>query len=100
MYTLKKNDEVSVLSGKDKGKKGKVEKVLSKSGEVVVAGINIFKKHRKDASGSGIIELVKPLKASRVALVCPKCQKITRLGVQILANGSKSRICKKCGEVV
>ena len=100
MLGIKKNDEIIVLAGREKGKKGKVEKVLGKKGTVVVAGVNVYKKHRKDSSGSGIIEVVKPLPVGSVALVCPKCQKITRLGVQILANGSKSRICKKCGEVV
>lgn len=99
MLRIKKNDEIIVLSGKDKGKTGKVEKVLAKSNTVIVAGINIYKRHKKDQNRSAIIDIVKPLAVSKVALVCPKCHKPTRIGIQLLKDG-KSRICKKCGEVV
>lgn len=97
---IKKNDDIIVLAGKDKGKTGKVEKVLAKQNSVIIAGINIFKKHKKDQNNSAIIDIVKPLDASKIALVCPKCHKPTRIGFQALANGGKSRICKKCGEAI
>lgn len=100
MNSIKKNDEVIVLLGREKGKKGKVDRVFAKKGQLIIAGINVYKKHKKDQSGSGIIDIVKPLKIGQVALVCPKCGKPTRVKAQVLNNGDKSRICKKCGEVV
>lgn len=94
---LKKGDDVKVVIGKDKGKTGKIEKVLSKDSKVLVGGINLYKRHVKaKAQGqkSEIITLVKPLPVSNVAIVCPKCKKQTRVG--FADNGA--RICRKCGE--
>jgi len=88
-----------VLLGKDKGKKGKVTRVFSKKGQVLVAGVNVVKKHvkskGKDQPG-GIIDLEKPLGVSRVAVFCPSCQKPTRVGWLVDKTGSKQRICRKC----
>lgn len=99
---LKKGDQIIVTRGKDKGRKGKVEKILSKVGKVLVPGINIYKRHLKSQGQNkpgGIIDKVMPLSISNVALVCPKCNLKTRIGFQI-SKGEKVRICKKCKAVV
>ncbi len=96
---VKKGDQVVVLLGKDKGKKGKVVRVFSKKGQVLVEGVNIVKKHvkaqGKDKPG-GIIDLGKPLNVSRVAVFCSSCQKPTRVGWLIDKAGGKQRICRRC----
>lgn len=95
---LKKGDNVKVVIGKDKGKTGKIDKVFSKENKVVVAGVNLYKRHMKARSQnqpSEIITLVKPLPVSNVALICPKCHKETRIGYRI-EKDVKSRICIKC----
>lgn len=95
---LKINDTVKVTLGKDRGKTGKVEKVLPKINAVVVAGINLYKKHKKaqgEKQPGGIIEILKPLNVAKVALVCPKCHQPTRIGYQD-QDTKKVRICKKC----
>lgn len=97
---IKKGDEVIVLLGKDKGKKGKVEQVLPKKNAVVVKDINVFKRHKKkqsEESKGQIVDIVKPLGVSKVALVCPHCKKPTRVGYSIVKS-EKKRICKKCKE--
>ena len=98
-----KNDKVFITSGKDRGKTGEVTRVLQKSGQIVVAGINIVKKavkpNKKNPQG-GIIELTKPLDVSNVAVVCPKCGKPARLGYSVAKDGKKARVCKKCQAVV
>jgi len=99
---IKKGDQVIVTIGKDKGKKGKIEKVYSKLGTVVVAGVNMFKRHRKkrdDQHPAGITEIIKPLDVSKVALICPKCGKQTRIGYRIVKD-VKERICKKCEQTI
>jgi len=100
---MKKNDTVIVLSGKDKGKKGKILETLPSSGKVVVQGINmasVHQKARKQGEESGIIRKEIPMYACKAMLVCPKCGKPTRFAYQLLADGSKSRVCKKCGETI
>ncbi|PIT88876.1 MAG: 50S ribosomal protein L24 [Candidatus Levybacteria bacterium CG10_big_fil_rev_8_21_14_0_10_36_7] len=95
---LKKGDNVKVLIGKDKGKEGKILRVLPTLDRVLVEGVNKFKRHFKSKSGqekSEIIEITKALKASKVAFVCPKCKKSARIGF-IFKNDKKLRICKKC----
>lgn len=96
---IKKGDTVLVTAGKDKGKKGKVEKVIEKKEKVVIAGVNVFRRHRK-SQGQGrkgeIIDIVRPLNTSNIALICPKCGKQTRAGFDINKKGVKIRICKKC----
>lgn len=99
---LKKNDQVKIVMGKDKGKTGKIEKVLPKENKIVVGGINIFKRHIKKSMGakeSGIKEITKPLPVTNVALVCPKCTMVTRVGYKI-EDAKKKRICKKCEQEI
>jgi len=99
---LKKGDQIIVTVGKDKGKKGKVEKVFPKDATVVVPGVNIVKKHEKkrdEQHPGGIIEVVKPIAMGKIALVCPKCNMPTRVGYRIVKNG-KERICRKCEQVI
>lgn len=100
---VKKGDTVIVLSGKDKKKKGRVLMVMPKKEKVVVEGVNILKKHQKPSRKypqGGIIEKEFPIHISKVMLVCPKCDKPTRIGAKILENGKKVRVCKKCKEVI
>ena len=96
---IKKDDKVIVLSGKDKGKEGKVLKADPKNGKVIVEGINVASKHqkpRKQGEQGGIIKVETPISACKVQLVCPKCGKGTRVGHKVV-DGKKVRVCKKCG---
>ena len=98
---IKSGDEVIVISGKDKGKKGKVLEVSPTEGKIIVEGLNMVTKHvkpRRMGESGGIVKAEAPLYASKVQLVCPKCDKPTRLAHKILENGTKERVCKKCGE--
>ena len=98
---VKKNDTVVVISGKDKGKTGEVLKVYPKTGKVLVQGVNIVKKHQKanrQQAESAIVEKEAPINSSKVMLYCKKCKKATRISNNILEDGSKVRVCKKCGE--
>ena len=98
---VKKNDTVVVISGKDAGKTGEVLKVYPKTGKVLVQGVNIVKKHQKltraNAQG-GIIEKEGAIYSSKVMLYCTKCKNATRISNKILEDGTKVRVCKKCGE--
>lgn len=94
-----KDDKVVVLSGKDKGKQGKVISADPKGGKVVVEGVNVATKHQramKQGQEGGIIKLETPIYACKVQLVCPKCGKGTRVAHKI-TDGKKARVCKKCG---
>ena len=96
---VKKNDTVVVLSGKDKGKQGKVLSVDPKAGKVVVEKINMVSRHqkpRKQGEEGGIIQKEAPLYACKVMAVCPKCNKATR-GAHKVEGGKKVRVCKHCG---
>ena len=96
---IKKDDKVIVLSGKDKGKQGKILVSDPKAMKVIVEGVNVATKHqkpRKQGEEGGIIKVETPIYVSKVQLVCPKCGKATRVGHKI-ENGKKSRVCKKCG---
>ena len=96
---IKKDDKVVVLSGKDKGKQGKILVSDPKAMKVIVEGVNVATKHqkpRKQGEEGGIIKVETPIYASKVQLVCPKCGKATRVGHKI-ADGKKVRVCKKCG---
>ena len=96
---IKKDDKVIVLSGKDKGKQGKILVAEPKTGKVIVEGVNVATKHKKpqkQGEDGGIIKVETPVYVSKVQLVCPKCGKATRVGHKIV-NGKKVRICKKCG---
>lgn len=99
---VKKGDNVIVLSGKDKGKQGKIISAMPKKGLVVVEDVNKVKRHTKpsmSAPQGGILSKEMPLNACKVMLVCPACNKPTRIAHK-LVNGKNSRVCKKCGEVV
>lgn len=101
---LKIGDEVLVVAGKDKGKKGKVEKVLPTMAKVVVAGVNMYKRNvkaRGQVRQSGIVDIVKPLPVANVSFVCPKCHLPARVGYQTKRDKKvKERICKKCNQVI
>lgn len=94
---IRKGDKVKVLLGKDRGKEGKVEYVLSKKEKVFVSGVNLYKRHVKKSGSSagGIIDIPKSLNISNVVLICPNCNKTTRVGYRVLGK-EKVRICKKC----
>ena len=98
---IKSGDEVVVISGKDKGKKGKVIEVLPKAGKAIVEGVAVATKHVKPkAQGQtgGIIKQELPIDASNMMVVCAKCKKATRAGRKVLEDGTTVRYCKKCGE--
>ena len=97
---IKTNDTVIVLSGKDKGKKGKVISADPKGMKVIVEGVNVATKHqkpRKQGEEGGIIKAETPIYACKVQIVCPKCGKGTRVGHAADKDGNKIRACKKCG---
>ena len=100
---IKKNDKVTVQTGKEKGKIGTVLKVDAEKGQAIVEKLNMVKRHtrpgRQTAQG-GIVEKESPLHLSNLMLVCNKCAEPTRIGRRILEDGSKVRICKKCGELI
>ena len=99
---VKRGDIVKVISGKDKGKEGKILTAYPETGKVVVEGVALVKKHQKarmQGQESGIIEREAAIDASNVLRVCSKCGKAARTGVKILEDGSKVRYCKKCQEV-
>lgn len=98
---FKKGDKITVLSGKDKGRSGEIEKILNKKEMVLIPNINMCKKHIKktDKNKGGIIEFARPLKASKVVLVCPECKKRTRLGFTFV-DKEKKRVCKKCNKLI
>ena len=96
---IKKNDKVVVLSGKDKGKEGKVLTAMPAEKKVVVEGVNVATCHvkpRKQGEEGGIVRREIPMYASKVMLVCPKCGKPTRVASKV-EDGKKVRACKKCG---
>ena len=98
--SIKKNDTVVVLSGKDKGKQGKVLEVQPKAGKVIVEKVNIVSRHtkpRKQGEEGGILKKEAAIYACKVMRVCPKCNKPTRPAHKVLADGKKVRVCKKCG---
>lgn len=93
-----KGDSVKVVIGKDKGKTGKIVKVYPKDDKVLVENINQYKRHLKKRSQneeSQIVTLTKPLPISNVLLICPKCNRLTRISFE-MQKGKKMRICKKC----
>ena len=96
---IKRDDKVIVLSGKDKGKEGKVLSVDPKAGKVIVEGVSVASKHskpRKQGEQGGIIKVETPIYACKVMVVCPKCGKPTRVAHK-LVDGKNVRVCKKCG---
>jgi len=101
---IKKNDEVYVLAGKDRGKTGRVLIVMPQDKKIVVEGVQMIKRHtranpQRNVKG-GIVEKEAPINISNVALVCKNCRKHTRLGMQVLSDGRHVRTCKKCGNAI
>ena len=100
---IRRDDTVEVIAGKDKGKRGKVRQGMPAVEKVIVADLNIAKKHVKKGDPkrrAGIIEVEMPLHVSNVMLVCSKCNSTTRIGYRFLEDGSKVRFCRKCNEVI
>lgn len=103
MANIRRDDNVMVISGKDRGKSGKVNRVIREKNRVVVAGLNIATKHVKSRPGlqqAGIIHVEAPLHLSNVMLICTSCNEPTRIGHSFLEDGTKVRVCKKCEGVI
>jgi large subunit ribosomal protein L24 len=101
MRRLRQDDVVEVLAGKDRGRRGQVREVLPARGRVLVQGVNLVKKHmRARALGTqaGIIEIEASLHISNIAIVCPDCDKRTRVGFRFRTDGVKVRFCRRCDE--
>jgi len=100
---VRRGDTVGVITGRERGKRGKVLRVLTGKGRVLVEHVNMIKKHQRPTQKlrqGGIIEREGPLALSNVLVVCARCDKPSRTGVKILADGRKVRICKRCGESI
>lgn len=100
---IRKGDVVSILSGRDRGKSGKVLEIDSRKGRVFVEKINIIKRHTKPGQKQrqgGIIEKEAPVNLSNVQILCQSCGKPTRIGIKTIDDGSRLRVCKKCNEVM
>ena len=103
MANIRRDDTVMVIAGKDRGKSGKVNRVIREKDRVVVAGVNIATKHVKNRPGirqAGIIHVEAPLHISNVMLLCPHCAKPTRVGHRFQEDGTKVRVCKRCDGVI
>jgi len=103
MAKIKKNDTVKMAAGRDKGKTGKVITVFPGTNRALVQGLNMVKKHTrrtKDDQQGGIIQKESPVDVSNLMVVCQKCGKSTRVGFSLLSDGTKTRICKKCKEII
>lgn len=100
---LKKGDEVLIISGKDKGHRGKIQRVMPKEGAVIIEGRNLVKRHTKPSKANpqgGVIDKALPLQTSKVMLVCSGCNKPTRLRRDRATDGSLVRICRHCGKTI
>ena len=103
MANIRRDDNVMVIAGKDRGKSGKVNRVIREKERVVVAGVNIATKHVKNRPGirqAGIIHVEAPLHISNVMLICPNCGQATRVGHAFQEDGAKVRVCKRCTQVI
>jgi large subunit ribosomal protein L24 len=102
-FHIRKNDLVEVIAGKEKGKTGKVLKVLYKKNRVIVEKVNFIKRHARPSGRTrqgGIIEKEGPIHVSNVLIVCPKCNRGVRTGNRMLEGGKKALVCRKCGEII
>jgi large subunit ribosomal protein L24 len=100
---VRRGDTVGVIAGKERGKRGKVLRVLRDSGRVVIEHVNMIKRHQRPTPKlrqGGIIEREGPMAVSNVLLVCGRCNRPVRVGIRILNDGRKVRVCKRCGESV
>jgi large subunit ribosomal protein L24 len=98
-----REDTVVVLAGKDRGKKGRVLKIINKTDRVLVEKINMVKRHTRPSQElpqGGIVEKEAAIHASNLQVICAKCGKPTRIAHKTLATGKKTRVCKKCGEIL
>ena len=103
MQRIQTGDQVEITRGKDRGKRGRVMRVLLADRRVVVEGVNIVKRHQRPMppmQPGGIIEMPAPLAESNVKIVCPNCDQPARVGYRILEDGSKARVCKQCKEII
>jgi large subunit ribosomal protein L24 len=102
MQGLKKGDTVEVIAGKEKGRTGKILKVLREKDRVVVEKLNLVKKHKKpdNKSKGGVVEIEGSIHASNVLIICNKCDSGVRIGYKVLEDGKKVRICGKCKEIL
>lgn len=99
---LKKNDKVKIIKGKDRGKTGKIERAIPNINKAIVGGMNVSKKHLKPSKKNphgGIVDLHVPIAIANLALICPRCEKITRVGYKSSKSG-KMRICNNCHELI
>jgi large subunit ribosomal protein L24 len=101
MLKFKVGDNVKVTSGKDKGREGTIEKILVSESSAIIPGMNIYKRHVKGQQGQkgGIYDIPRALSFGKIALVCPKCKKVTRVGFRIV-DDVKERVCRKCGKTI
>ena len=101
-YHIRKNDNVMVMAGKDKGKTGKVLRINRKTDRIIVEKVNMIKRHVRPSQKTkgGIMERESPIHVSNVMIYCDKCAKAVRVGTKILEDGKKTRYCKKCDEVL
>jgi large subunit ribosomal protein L24 len=111
---IRKGDKVLILKGKDRGKTGEVREVVPGKpkhstevdpdrARVIVAGVNIVRRHLKPGrvrTQAGIVDIEAPLHISNVALICPRCNKPARVGYHVMEDGSKSRVCRRCGDLI
>jgi large subunit ribosomal protein L24 len=97
---IKKGDRVRVLTGKDRGKEGEVMRAIPERDKVIVDGVNVAKRHQRATRATtqgGIIDKDMPIPVANVAIICSSCGKATRVGYRFEANGTKVRVCRKCG---
>jgi len=100
---IQKNDNVLIIAGKDRGKKGKVRKAMPDKDKVIVEGFNMIKRHSKTKGKTrqaGIIELEAPIHVSNIMIICNKCNKPARVGYRALEDGKKARYCHSCSEII
>jgi large subunit ribosomal protein L24 len=103
MSHVRRGDTVAVIAGRERGKRGKVLRVLPGAGRVIVEKVNMMKKHQRPTQKlrqGGIIERESALSLSNVLLVCGRCDKASRAGIKVLADGRKVRVCRRCGETI
>jgi large subunit ribosomal protein L24 len=100
---IKKNDTVMVIAGKERGKTGKVLRVMREHGRVVIERLNVVKRHQKARgvqSPGGVVEKEASIDLSNVMIMCDRCNAPARMGARVLEDGSKVRLCRRCGEVI
>ena len=103
MRKIRRDDQILVIAGRDRGKQGRVRQVLIRERRLLVEGVQMVKRHLKSQPGvrqAGIIEKEAPISTSSVMLLCPKCEKPVRVGFKIKENKQKARVCKKCQQEI